>query len=197
MSDTGYTLFSATVAGVPHPDMVVHSLLQLAQSTLKCVWATMPALQGRLEAPLAQSVTTQLGSQTGSVSSSQASTWLNSTTTRVGKSAPLVAAPHHIAQFSSEPFAEALQRDQDAMSLLAAELDTFKDDPMFSDMAQYLAIAKGASADEVELGLQSQVRSFADPAIMAIDFPDRIRMVCTAPLLQVMPQVSGYRPNSP
>ena len=83
------------------------------------------------------------------------------------------------------------------MSLLAPGLSDFADDPMFSDMRQYLTIAKGASADDVEAGLQSQVRSFADTAIMSIDFPDRIRMVCTAPLPRVMPQVSSYRPNSP
>ena len=168
VADTGYTLFSATVAGVPHPDMVVRSSLQLAQSTRKCVWAIVSALEGRPEAPLAQSASTQLSSQTGAVWSSQASTWLDSTTTRVGNSAPSVAAPHYIAQFSSEHFAKALQRDHEAMSLLAAELDNFTDDPMFSDMAQYLAIAKGASADDVELGLQSQVRSFTDRAITAI-----------------------------
>ena len=103
VADTGHTLFAATVAGAPHPDMVVHSPQQLAQSTLKCVWAS--ALEGRPEAPLAQSASTQLCSQTGAVSASQAATCLNTTTTRVGKSAPSVAGPHHIAQFTSEPFA--------------------------------------------------------------------------------------------
>ena len=175
--------------------MVVHSSPQLSQFTLKCVWATIPALHGRLETPLAQSVSTQLSSQAGAVSSSQASTWLNSTSTRVVKSGSCPQCPHHIAQFSSEPLSSVTRRHcahMCTLSLLAAELDNFN-----ADMAEYVVIAKGASADEAELGLQSPVRSFTDAAIMAIDFPDRIRMVCTAPLPRVMPQVSGYRPDSP